>query len=188
MTTPEEKLRLAIRYIVEARGQVDEAAQNADPYVRTARRQSLKANLEAARELLVLLERDHPGVTAVHTYDDGVEEAVTVPQVRVWEYHVEADTLARCYEDFAAARQIMERVIAISPGSAGDHACLAYFCAELKDFPAATAAIERAISLDPDEIGYKQSLNDVRREAERVAADEAAASKRSKWNPKSWLG
>ncbi len=186
--TPSEKLRLAIRYVVEARGEVDEAAENADPYVRTARRQSLKANLEAARELLAVLERDHPGVTTLHTFDDGVEEAATVPQVRVWLYHIEADVMARCYADFAAARQIIERVIAINPDSARDHACLAWMCAELKDFAAATAAVERAISLDPDEIEYKRGLNDIRREAERVAAEAAAASKPSKWNPKSWLG
>jgi hypothetical protein len=59
-------------------------------------------------------------------------------------------------------------------------------CADLKDFPAATASIERAISLDPDVIEYKHLLNEIRREEERVTAEQASAAKPSGW--KSWLG
>ena len=93
----------------------------------------------------------------------------------------------RCYEDLAAARSLMEHAIAMEPSDSLNHATLAGLCADLRDFPAALSAIERAISLDPDEMDYKRALNDIRREKERVEAEEAAQPKRSKWNPKSWL-
>ncbi|MBJ7533312.1 hypothetical protein JDN40_04215 [Rhodomicrobium vannielii ATCC 17100] len=171
---------------MEARAQVDEAAQNADPYVRTERRQYLKSNLEAARELLDGLERDHPDATALHTFDGGEEAEVDVSTVRVWEYNVEAEVMIYCYEDHAAARQIVERAIAINPESASHHGMHAAICGQLKDFPAAIASIERAISLEPDNLGYKRVLNDIRQEEARVAAEQAAADKPSRW--KSWLG
>lgn len=186
--TPSEKLRLAIQYIGDARDQVEEAASSADPYVRTARRQSLKESIEAARELLAELERDHPGVTTPHVFDEGIEAEMSVVDARVWAYRIELGVMVQCYEDYAAARGILERVLAIRADSARDHAWLGLVCADLKDFDAAIAATERAISLDPDDIEFKRNLNDIRRKAEQFAAEQAASAKRSRWNIKSWLG
>lgn len=186
MTTPSEKLLLVMRYLTEAGDDAEEAAQHADPYRRTARRQAIRENLQAARELLALLESEHPGVTVPYTIETGEEITVTVPFARINAYRVEAFVMFRCYEDYAATRDLMERAIAVDPEIAFCHAMLAGACAELRDYPAAIAAIERAISLDPDDMDYKRGLNDARREQERYEAEQAAA-KRPRWNLKSWL-
>jgi tetratricopeptide (TPR) repeat protein len=186
--TPREKLQIALRYLDEANDGVTEAAGHSDPYTRTARRQELKSNLEAARELLAELEREHPDATAVRICDDGSEAIVDVARVRCMAYSVEADVMVRCYEDYAAARTIIERTIAILSDVADQHALLGMVCAQAQDFPAAFAAMERAISLDPDNIQFKHVLNEIRREEERVAAEAAASAKSSRWNIRSWLG
>jgi len=185
--TPSEKLHLTIRYVDDARGNVEEAAHHVNPYTRTTRRQSIRENLQAARELLELLERDDPGATTPYTLESGEEITATVPMVRDASYRAEALVMWRCYEDYKAAHDLIERAIAIHPEDGNLHHTLAATCGELREFPQAFAAMERAISLEPNNIDFKHALNDLRRRAEQDKAEKERVSKRSIWSPRTWL-
>ena len=137
MTTPSEKLLLTIRYIDEVRNDADEAAHHNNPYTRTARRQTIRESLQAARELLGLLERDDPGATAPYTLEDGEEITATVPTARAFAYRAEAFVMWRCYDDYQAAHDLVERAIAILPEDGNLHLMLAATCGELQEFPRA---------------------------------------------------
>lgn len=187
MATPSEKLRLAFGYVMDASDEVDGAADASSPYERTAHRQTLKAKLEAARDLLGTLERDDPGATSPYTLEDGTEITISVPLARVWAYRTEASVMMRCYKDWEAAQQLLERAIAIKQDSGEDHFTLACVLAERKDFAAAEAAIDRAISLEPDNFDYKRIRNDLLREVERRAEDMKIKQKPILWTIKRWL-
>jgi hypothetical protein len=200
MTTSSDTLSLAFRYLVEASEGIEEAATSDDRVPvghpiktalslndRTGHRRALKERLEAARELLALLEQECPDATAAVAIESGEEITLTVPLVRMVCYRTEASVMFRCYDDLPTARRLMECAIAIEPSDALNHAFHASLCSTLRDFPAAIASIERAILLDPGDMDYKMALNDFRREQERFAAEQAAQPQRSKWNPKSWL-
>ncbi len=179
MTTPSEKLLLTIRYLDEARSQVEEAASHVSPYRRTARRQSIKEDLQAARELLEILERDDPGATTPYTLEDGEEVTATLPMVRATAYRTEAFLMWRCYDDYQTAHDLLERAVAILPEDGDLHLMLAATCGELRDYPAAIAAMERAISLEPGNVDYKHALNDLRRRAEQAREEALRTRKRS---------
>ena len=200
MTTPSEALSLAFQYIIEASESIEEAAAS-DAQAptghpgktalflsgRTGLRQQLRERIEAARELLAVLEEECPDATAAVTLESGEEIIMTVPLARMLCYRTEANVMFHCYDDLEAARSLMEHAIAIDPSDSVDHAMHGALCSALKDFPAAFASMERAISLEPDNLEYKRMLNDFRREKERFEAEKAMHPKRSKWNPKSWL-
>ena len=198
MTTSSEALSLAVQYIIEASESIKEAADDQAPTGhpgktalflsgRTGLRQRLRERIEAARELLTVLEEECPDATAAVTLESGEEIITTVPLARMVCYRTEANVMLHCYDDLEAARSLMEHAIAIEPSDSVNHAMHGALCSTLKDFPAAFASMERAISLEPDDMEYKQALNDFRREKERIEAEKATQSKRSKWNPKSWL-
>jgi tetratricopeptide (TPR) repeat protein len=136
---------------------------------------------------LAELERDHPDTQAPFVDDDDTEIALSVSLMRQQSYCIEAEVMARCYEDWNAARELVERAIVIDPALSNLHALCASFCAEAGDYAGAVTAMERAVSLEPGNLMFKQVLNDFRREAERRKVAEAAASKPSLWNVKSWL-
>jgi len=84
MTTPSETLSLAFQYILEAESNLEGAAEaqfsaasrhNAVSFLngRTGLRQLIKERLEAARELLTLLELECPDATAAVTLETGEE-------------------------------------------------------------------------------------------------------------------
>lgn len=187
MATPSEKLRLAFGYIMDAGDEIDGAADASSPYDRTAHRQTLKAKLEAARDLLSDLEQNEPGTTTPYMLENGAEITVTVPSARAWSYRTEADVMMRCYKDWKAAQQLIEHAIAIEHDSSEDHFTLACIHAEQKDFVAAEAAIDRAISLEPDNFDYKRIRNDIRRETERRVEDMKIKQKPILWTIKRWL-
>lgn len=198
MTTPSEALSFAFQYILEAESNLEEAAEsqfsaanrhNAVSFLndRTGRRQLIKERLEAARELLTLLEQECPDATAAVTLETGEEITLTVPLVSMVCYRTESNVMFRCYDDRTAARTLIEHAIAIDPSDALNHGLHGSLCADLKEFPAAIASMERAILLDPTDMNYKLALNDIRRGQERFAAEQAAKPQRSKWNPRSWL-
>jgi tetratricopeptide (TPR) repeat protein len=198
MTTPSETLSFAFQYILEADGNIEEAAEsqfsaasrhNAVSFLnrRTERRQLVKERLDAARELLTLLEEECPDATAAAVLETGEEVMLTVPLVSMVCYRTEANVMFRCYDDRTAARTLIEHAIAIDPSDSLNHALHGSFCADLNEFPAAIASMERAILLDPTDMNYKLALNDIRRGQERFTAEQAAKPQRSKWNPKSWL-
>jgi tetratricopeptide (TPR) repeat protein len=185
--TSSEKLRLAFSYIDEASDEVDGAADASDPYERTAHRQTLKAKLEAARDLLAVLEREEPGITTPYTLETGSEITITVPLARAWSYCTEADVMMRCYEDWEAARELMERAIAIKNDDGNDHCKLALIHAERRELAAAEAAIDRAISLEPDNFDFKRVRNEIRRDIERREEDMKIKQKPILWTIKRWL-
>jgi tetratricopeptide (TPR) repeat protein len=186
--TPSEKLLLAQRYVDQAQKAIAEAAGNGDPYARTDSRRFLREHVQAARELLAGLERDHPEITVPFVTDEGTDTLLSVAMLRMWAYCVEAEVMARCYQDWSVARDLAECAVAIDPEVAHPHALVAWFAAEGGDFQAALAAMERAVSLEPDNLLFKQALNDARRDAERAAAPQETITTKSIWNPKSWLG
>ncbi len=186
--TPAEKLLLAQRYVNQAQQAIAEAAGNSDPYARTESRKVLREHVQAARELLAGLERDHPETSVPFVTDEGTDTLLSVAMLRMWAYCVEAEVMARCYQDWSTARDLAESAVSIDPEVAHPHALVAWFAAEGGDFQAAIAAMERAVSLEPDNLLFKQALNDARRDAERAAAPQETITIKSIWNPKSWLG
>jgi tetratricopeptide (TPR) repeat protein len=154
---------------------------------RTGRRRLIRERLDAARELLAVLEQECPDATAAMTLESGEEVMLTVPLVSMACYRTECNVMLRCYDDLSAARTLIEHAIAIDPSDALNHAMHGSLCSALKEFPAAIASMERAILLDPSDMDYKLALNDFRREQERYMAEQAAKPQRSKWNPRSWL-
>lgn len=186
--TPSETLLLAQRYVAQAQEAIAEAAGTGDPYTRTESRKVLREHVQAARELLAVLERDHPETTVPFVTGEGADMLLSVATLRMWAYCVEAEVMARCYQDWGVARDLAEHAVAIDPEVAHPHALVAWFAAEGGDFQAAIAAMERAVSLEPDNLLFKQMLNEARRDAERAAAPQETISTKSIWNPKSWLG
>lgn len=183
-----ERLALAARYAMDAAEAVESGSEPHDSYERTAFRREVREKLEAARELLAALERDDPGATAPYHLDGGTEVTVTVPIARVWAYRAEAESMMRCYQDWAAARELIERAVAIKSDNAHDHFTLAYIFAEQNEFTAAGEAIERAISLEPDNADFQRARNSIRRDIERRSEEMNVKPKPILWTIKRWLG
>ena len=62
-------------------------------------------------------------------------------------------------QDFAGARADFERALALDPGFADVHHCLAHTLEKLDDLDGALAAARRAVELSPDEVLAHTSLS-----------------------------
>jgi hypothetical protein len=99
----ETDLRKAIAYLHDLDAELEERSAVRGLCANSAARQDMLYQLDHARKLVAILERQAPNIACI-SYLDGGEVLIDVHKARTWCHVVEAKIERVCGDDSAAAR------------------------------------------------------------------------------------